>query len=58
VAGALRYALLTHHITTAAHARYVRDYAAARIAARRLEGLRAAELGAVLATVEIGRAHV
>jgi hypothetical protein len=52
VAGALRYALLTHHLTPAAHARHTREYAAARAAMRQLEGIRAAELGTVLGTVE------
>jgi hypothetical protein len=52
VEGALRYALLTHRITPAAHAHHLRVYAAARAAARRLEGARASELGSVLATVE------
>jgi D-glucuronyl C5-epimerase C-terminus len=52
VAGALRYALLTHRITAAAHSRHVRTYAAARAAARRLSGARASELGTVLATVD------
>jgi hypothetical protein len=52
VSGALRYALLTERITPADHARLVRDYAAARLAAQRLEGLRATELGSVLATTD------
>jgi D-glucuronyl C5-epimerase C-terminus len=52
VSGALRYALLTHHITPAAHARHLHVYAEARTAARRLQGVRAAELGSVLATVD------
>jgi len=52
VVGALRYALLTHHLTRAAHARHRREYAAARAAVRRLSGARAAELGTVLATVD------
>jgi hypothetical protein len=52
VEGALRYALLTRRITPAAHRAYRSIYAQARVAARRLEGLRAAELGAVLGTVE------
>jgi hypothetical protein len=52
VPGALRLALLTGHLTPHAHARLTRDYAAARSAAGRLTGVRAAELGSVLATVD------
>jgi hypothetical protein len=52
VPGSLRYALLTHRLRPAAHARHLRNYAAARLAVRRLEGLRATELGSVLATVD------
>jgi hypothetical protein len=52
VAGALRLALLTHHVTPAAHARLTREYAAARAATGRLTGLRAAELGSVLGVVD------
>ncbi len=52
VPGALRYALLTGRIPPALHARYAREYAAARAAAGRLDGIRGAELRAVLATVD------
>jgi hypothetical protein len=52
VAGALRLALLTGHLTPAAHARLAREYADARKAAGRLTGTRAFELGTVLATVD------
>ena len=52
VAGALRLARLTGHLTPAAHARLARDYADARKAAGRLTGTRAYELGTVLATVD------
>src|SRR5215213_5928936 len=43
VAGALRYAALTGHITPATHARLTRDYADARRSAGRLTGARASE---------------
>ena len=52
VAGALRLALLTERLAPEDHARLGREYAAARAAAGRLEGARAAELGAVLAVVD------
>jgi hypothetical protein len=52
VDGALRYALLTRRITPAASRGYRSIYAQARVAVRRLEGLRATELAAVLGTVE------
>jgi hypothetical protein len=52
VAGALRYARLTKRITRATYARHRRTYAAARAAVGRLEGARAAELAAVLGTVD------
>jgi D-glucuronyl C5-epimerase-like protein len=52
VAGALRYALLKHYLTPAAHARHVREYADARATVRRLSGARASELATVLATVD------
>jgi hypothetical protein len=51
VTGALRFALLTGRLTPAAHARHTREYNAAAAAVRRLDGARAAELGAVLSTV-------
>jgi hypothetical protein len=52
VAGALRYALLTERISLQTHARLTDEYGAARKAAGRLTGGRAAELAAVLATVD------
>jgi hypothetical protein len=52
VAGALRLALLTERLTPEDHARLEREYAAARAAAGRLEGARAAELASVVAVVE------
>jgi hypothetical protein len=52
VAGALRLALLTHRLTPQAHDRLRRRYAAARAAAGRLEGARAAELAAVIGAVD------
>ena len=51
VTGALRFALLTNRLTPAAHARYTREYNAARAAIRGLDGTRAAELASVLTTV-------
>ena len=51
VTGALRFALLTGRLTPAAHARHTREYNAARAALHRLDGARAAELGAVLGVV-------
>jgi hypothetical protein len=59
VTGALRYALLTHRITRAEHARHTREYNAARAAVRRLEGARAAELGSVVAAADqLAAAHL
>jgi hypothetical protein len=59
VTGALRYALLTHKLTPAAHARHTREYNAARGAVRRLDGARAAELGSVLGAVnQLAAAHL
>jgi D-glucuronyl C5-epimerase C-terminus len=52
VAGALQLARLTRRITTATHARLVREHTLARSALGRLTGTRAAELGSVLATVD------
>jgi D-glucuronyl C5-epimerase C-terminus len=51
VTGALRYALLTERLTPADHARLTGIYNDAVATLRRLEGVRAAELGTVLATV-------
>ena len=51
VTGALRLARLTRRIGPATHARYTRDYNAATAALRKLDGIRAAELGSVLGTV-------
>ena len=51
VTGALRLARLTRRITRATHARYTREYNAARAAIHRLDGTRAAELGSVLGTI-------
>jgi hypothetical protein len=53
VAGALRYALLTQQISPRTHARLTHDYADARAAVGRLTGARAAELGSVVATVDL-----
>ena len=59
VTGALRFALLTHKLTPAAHARHTREYNAARAAIRRLDGARAAELGSVLGAVnQLAAAHL
>ena len=51
VTGALRFALLTKKLPAKAHSRLTREYNAARSAIRRLDGTRAAELGAVLGVV-------
>src|SRR5688500_8902145 len=51
VTGALRLARLTRRITRATHARYTREYNAARAAIHRLDGTRAAELGSVLGVI-------
>jgi hypothetical protein len=59
VTGALRYALLTHKLTRAEHARHTREYHAARAAVGRLDGARAAELGSVVGAVEqLAAAHL
>jgi hypothetical protein len=59
VAGALRLALLTGHISPIAHARLAGDYADARHAAAHLDGARAAELDYVLGTVDrLAAAHL
>jgi hypothetical protein len=59
VAGALRLALLTERISPATHARLIGEYAAARAAAGRLTGARAAELGSVIgATDALAAAHL
>src|SRR5215216_675431 len=52
VAAALRLALLTEQISPVTHARLSRQYAAARRAEGRLTGARAAELSAVIGTVD------
>jgi D-glucuronyl C5-epimerase-like protein len=52
VAGALRYALLTEHISPETHARLTRDYEEARRSARRLTGPRASELWYVVGVVD------
>jgi D-glucuronyl C5-epimerase C-terminus len=51
VTGALRLARLTRRLAPAAHGRLTRELALARAALGRLDGVRAAELGSVLATV-------
>ncbi|HEX5781219.1 MAG TPA: D-glucuronyl C5-epimerase family protein [Solirubrobacteraceae bacterium] len=51
VTGALRLARLTRRINRATHARYTRDYTAATAALRKLDGVRATELGSVLGAV-------
>jgi hypothetical protein len=52
VTGALRLARLTRRISPARYARLTRELALARAALRRLTGVRAVELGSVLATVD------
>ena len=52
VAGALRLALLTGRISPDTHARLSHDYTAARAAANRLTGARAAELQTVIGGVD------
>jgi hypothetical protein len=52
VTGALRLARLTRRLTPAAYARLTRELGIARAALGRLTGVRAAELGSVLATVD------
>jgi D-glucuronyl C5-epimerase-like protein len=59
VAGALRLALLTGHISPATHARMTDDYAAARAAAGRLTGARSSELRTVIGSVDaLAAAHL
>jgi hypothetical protein len=59
VGGALRLALLTGRISPATHDLLAGDYAAARAAAGRLTGARAAELGSVIGDVEaLAAAHL
>ncbi len=52
VAGALRLARLSRRVSPSADARRSREHALARAALGRLTGVRAAELGSVLATVD------
>jgi D-glucuronyl C5-epimerase C-terminus len=52
VHGALRLARLTRHLSPRGRRRYARDYEAARRAARRLTGARAAELATVVGVVD------
>jgi hypothetical protein len=59
VAGALRLALLTGHVSPATHARLAREYADAKAAAGRLTGARSSELHAVIGSVDaLAAAHL